>query len=62
MSHIDSKVILCFMLHIHIPDLEPIVSHMDPRQRNQPDNAETGKNVGGDLSRRLCLLQMLLYN
>ena len=39
----------------HIPEIEPRVSYLDPRQRNHPDNAETRRNVDGNLSRRVIL-------
>ena len=42
---------LRFELHRDVRDYVPTVSRMDPRQRNHPDNEETRKNVGGDLSR-----------
>ena len=41
------------MSHRHIPDYSsPIVSHLDPRQRNHLDNAETRINVGGGMARQ----------
>ena len=65
-SHNVSKRMLRFIFHRHIPDLEPeglepTVSHMDPRQRNHPDNAETRKNIGGNLSKRVRLSHVSLY-
>ena len=59
-SHNVSKRMLRFLFHRHIPDLEPTVSRMDPRQRNHPDNAKTRRNIGGDLSRRARLPTMSL--
>ncbi len=48
-SHNVSRRILSFMAHRHIPDTEPRrVSHLDPCQRNHPNNAETRRNIGGD--------------
>ena len=32
----------------YIQEMEPQVSHLDLRQRNHPDNAETRRNVGGN--------------
>ena len=40
--------------------INPRVSHMDPRQHNHPDNAETRRNIGGDLARRVRLPAMSL--
>ena len=55
-SHNVSRRMLTFMSHRHIPDMEPRrVSNLDPRQRNHPNNAETRRNIGGDLSRRVRL-------
>ena len=55
-SHNVSRRMLTFMSHQHIPDMEPRrVSHLDPRQRNNPDNAETRRNIGGDTSRQVQL-------
>ena len=51
-SHNVSRRMLTFMSHRHIPDMVPRrVSHLDPRQRNNPNNAETRRNIGGDSSR-----------
>ena len=60
-SHNVSCNMLKFETHRHIPDLQRI-SHVDPRQRNHKDNAETRNNVGGDLSRRIQLPVFLLFN
>ena len=61
-SHNVSKRMIWFLFHRHIPDLEPTASHMDPMQRNNPDNAETRGNIGGNLLRRFRLPAMSLYN
>jgi hypothetical protein len=60
-SHNVSRKMIKFQFHRHIPDLDPRVSHMDPRQHNHPDNAETRRNIGGDLARRVRLPAMSLY-
>ena len=39
-SHNVSRRMIRFQFHRHIPDLEPAVSHLFPRQRNHPDNAK----------------------
>ena len=61
-SHNVSKRMIRFTTHRHIPDLEPRVSHLDPRQRNHPDNAETRRNIGGNMSRRVQLPKMSLFH
>ena len=61
-SHIISGRIICFQFHSHIPDLEPAASQLDPRQRNHTDNSETRRNIGGNVSRRVRLPAMSLYN
>ena len=61
-SHNVSSRMLKFEMHNHLPGVEPRISHMDPRQRNHKDNAETRRNVGGDLSRRVQLPSFLLFN
>ena len=61
-SHNVSLIMIHFQFHRHIPDLEPAVSHLDPRQSNDPDNSETRRNIGGNLSRRVRLPAMSLYN
>jgi hypothetical protein len=37
----------------HIPDIHTRIQQDDPRIRNQPDNAETRRYVGGDLHHRV---------
>lgn len=61
-SHNVSCRMLRFEMHRHIADYAPRVSRLDPRQRNHPDNAETRKNVGGDLARRVRLPAFSLFN
>jgi len=61
-SHNVSIRMLRFESFRHIPDLAPQVSHLDPRQRNHPDNAETRRNVGGISSRRAQLPSFSLFN
>ena len=62
LSHNVSCRMLRFELHRHVPDYAPRVSRLDPRQRNHPDNAETRRNVGGDLSRRARLPAFSLFS
>ena len=47
-SHNVSRRMIRFQFHRHIPYMEPVVSHLDPRQRNHPDNAEIRRNIGGN--------------
>ena len=48
-NHDVSRKMLTHMFHRHIPNYSSqTVSHLDPRQRNHPDNTETQNNVGGD--------------
>ena len=61
-SHNVSHRMIRSQFHHHIPDLEPAVSHLDPRKKNHPDNSETRGDIGGNLSRRVRLLAMSLYN
>jgi hypothetical protein len=49
-NHVSCKMIF-HMFHRHIPNYtSPTVSHLDPRQRNHPDNVKTLRNVGGDIA------------
>ena len=54
-SHNVAKRMIKNLFYRHIPDVEPRVSQLDPRQRNYPDNSKTKRNVGGNLSRRKIL-------
>eukprot|EP00957_Ditylum_brightwellii_P127090 9689031-Ditylum_brightwellii.AAC.1 len=40
-----SKRMLKFQHHCHIPEMTPMISNEDPRQRNHPCNAETRRNI-----------------
>ena len=60
-SHNVSRRMIRFQFHHQIPDLEPAVYHLEHRKRNQPDNAETRGNIGGNLSRRVRLPAMSMY-
>ena len=61
-SHNIYLIMICFHFHRHIPDLEPAVSHLDPRQSTHLDNSKTRCNIGGNLSRRVRFPAMYLYN
>ena len=50
-NHGILQKMLTHMFDRHIPNyLSPTVSHLNPRQRNHPDNAKTRINVGGDMA------------
>ena len=61
-SHNVSRRMLRFETHRHVSDPVPQVSKHDPRQRNHPDNAETRRNIGGDLSRRVKMPAFSLFS
>ena len=61
-SHNVAQRMIKNLMFRHIPEIEPKVSHLDPRQRNHPDNAETRRNVGGNLSRRVKLPPFSQFN
>ena len=61
-SHNVSKRMLRFQFHRHVPEFNPSISHWDPRQRNHPDNAETRRNVGGDMAQQARLPSFSLFN
>jgi hypothetical protein len=50
-SHNVSKRMLTFQTFRHIPNFDHQVSANNPRVRNDPNNAEMWRNVGGDTSR-----------
>ncbi len=54
-SHNVIQRMFTFQNYMHIPNFDRRVSNNVPRQRNNPNHAETRRNVGGDSSRRLQL-------
>jgi len=46
----------------HIPDIHRRIPQDDPRQHNNPNNAETRRNVGGNMSRQARLPAFSLYS
>ncbi len=45
------KKLLTHMFHRHIPIYtSPLISNLDPRQHNHPNNAKTRINLGGDMA------------
>ena len=61
-NHDISMRMLRFETHRHILDLAPRTSHLDPRQCNHPANAETRRNIGGDLARQARLPAFSQFN
>ncbi len=61
-SHNVSKRMIMHKIHRHMPEADPRVTHLDPRQRNHPNNAETRRNVGGNATRRARLPAFALYH
>ncbi len=61
-SHNVSRRMLRYQYHRHIQEWEPRVSHLDPRQRNHQNNAETRRNIAGDMSRQARLPVFSLFN
>ncbi len=62
-SHNVSKQMTTQMFRRHINTYTtPAVSHLDPRQRNNPNNAETRRNVGGDKTQHARLPPFALYH
>ena len=51
-SHDVSSKMIENMFHGYIPSLSTTNTDRDPRQRNNPNNAETRRNVGGDATRQ----------
>ena len=54
-SHNVAQRMIKNLMFRHVPDFEPKISPSDPRQRNNKENSQTKRNVGGQLSRRVCL-------
>ena len=54
-SHNVAQRMIKNLMFRHIPEFEPKISPSDPRQRNHNKNSQTKRNVGGQLSRRVCL-------
>ncbi len=50
-SHNVSKRMLRFRTYRHAPEFDPGIAANDPRVRNDPNNAEARRNVGGDATR-----------
>ena len=61
-SHNVAQRMIKNLMFRHIPEIEPKISHLDPRQRFHPDNTKTRRNVGGNLSRRVMLPPFSQFN
>jgi len=53
---------LTYQNFCHIPDIHKRIPQDDPRQRNNPNNAETQRNVGGNMLRQARLPAFSLYS
>jgi hypothetical protein len=60
-QNVAKRMLLCQNFR-HIPDIHTRVQQDDPRIRNHPDNAETRKNIGGDLHHCVRLPPFLRFN
>jgi hypothetical protein len=62
-SHEVSSKMIENMFHRYIPAISATTTtNLDPRQRNNPNNAETRRNVGGDAARQARLPAFALFN
>ncbi|KAL7466163.1 hypothetical protein ACHAXS_006462 [Conticribra weissflogii] len=61
-SHNVSLWMVCYQFHSHIQELELQISHLDPRQRNHPDNVKTRRNVAGDMAQCARMPAFSLFN
>ena len=60
-SHDVSTKMIKNMCYRYMPVPTESASNSDPRQRNNPNNAETRRNVGGDATRQARLPAFSLY-
>jgi hypothetical protein len=56
------KKMLTYQNFRHIPDIHRRIPRDDPRQRNNPNNAETRRNIGDNMSRQARLPAFSLYS
>ncbi len=64
-SHNVSCKMTKYMFHRHIPGpgyTSPSISHLHPRQRNNPNNAKTRRNICGNIAQQDRLPAFTLYN
>jgi hypothetical protein len=57
-----AKKMITYQNFRHIPDIHRRIPRDDPRQRNNPNNAETRRNIGGNMSRQARLPAFSLYS
>jgi hypothetical protein len=57
-----AKKMLTYQNFRHIPDIHRRIPRDDPRQRNNSNNAETRRNIGGNMSRQARLPAFSLYS
>ena len=57
-----AKKMLTYQNFCHIPDIHRQIPRDDPRQRNNPNNAETRRNVGGNMLCQARLPAFSLYS
>ena len=57
-----AKKMLTYQNFHHIPDIHSRIPRDDSRQRNNPNNAETRRNVGGNMSCQVRLPAFSLYS
>ncbi len=60
-SHNVARKMLTHETYNHIPNFEPTISRLDPRQHNHADNAATRRNVGGDTAAQARLPAFALH-
>ncbi len=61
-SHNVSKKMLRFRHYQHVPNYDHRIAANDPRVRNNPNNAEMQRNVGGDVTQRNRLPAFTQFN
>jgi hypothetical protein len=61
-SHKVSKKMLCFKNCKHVPNYDHRIAANNPRVCNDPNNAKTRRNIGGDASRQSRLPAFTQFN
>jgi hypothetical protein len=57
-----ARKMLTYQNFCHIPDINRQLLRDDPRQHNNPNNAKTRQNVGGNMLCQACLPAFSLYS
>jgi hypothetical protein len=60
-QNVANKMLTCQSFR-HIPDIHRRIPLDDPRQKNNPNNSETRRNVGGNMLRQARLPAFSLYS